>query len=113
MLVGREGGVVSFEPQEQIAGWTVRNLQRFPHARVLKAAAGQSKGKAVFTECDIAHSAFSGQRIDHNVGVGRQYETEVTTLGEGLVKDERPVDFIKMRHRRIRNDGPLRRFRYS
>jgi len=95
VLVGREGRVVSFEPQEQIAGWAVRNLQRFPQARVLKAAAGQSKGRAVFTECDIAHSAFSGQSSDVNSGVGRQYETEVTTIGEALVKDERPVDFIK------------------
>ena len=95
VLVGREGRVVSFEPQEQIVGWTVKNLQRFPQARVVKAVAGQSKGKAVFTECDIARSAFSGQSIDPNAGVGRQYETEVTTIGEALVKDERPVDFIK------------------
>jgi len=95
VLVGREGRVVSFEPQEQIAGWTVKNLQRFPQARVVKTAAGQSKGKAVFTECDIAHSAFSGQSTDPNVGVGRQYKIEVTTIGEALVKDERPVDFIK------------------
>jgi FkbM family methyltransferase len=95
VLVGREGRVVSFEPQEQIAGWTAKNLKRFPQARVVKAAAGQSKGKAVFTECDIARSSFSGQTTDPNAGVGRQYKTEVTTIGEALVKDERPVDFIK------------------
>jgi protein-L-isoaspartate O-methyltransferase len=53
VLVGREGRVISFEPQEQIAGWTVKNLQRFPQARVVKAAVGQSKGKAEFTEYDI------------------------------------------------------------
>ena len=95
VLVGPEGRVVSFEPQEQIAGWTVKNLQRFPQARVVKAAVGQSKGIAEFTECDIARSAFSGQSTDPNAGVGRQYKTEVTTIGEALLKDERPVDFIK------------------
>ena len=95
LLVGRGGRVVSFEPQEQIAGWTVKNLQRFPQARVVKAAVGQSKGRAVFSEFDIARSAFSGQSTDPKAGGGRQYEVEVTKIGETLVKDERPVDFIK------------------
>jgi FkbM family methyltransferase len=95
VIVGREGRVVSFEPQVQMSGWTLKNLQQFPQARVVKAAAGQSKGKAVFTECDIAHSAFSGQGTALEEGVGRQYEVEVTTIGEALVKNERPVDFIK------------------
>jgi FkbM family methyltransferase len=95
LLVGREGRVVSFEPQEQISGWTVKNLRRFPQARVVKVAAGQSRGKLVFTECDIARSAFSGQATEPNAGVGRRYEVEVATISQVLVKGERPVDFIK------------------
>jgi FkbM family methyltransferase len=95
VLVGRDGRVVSFEPQEQIADWTVKNLRQFPQARVLKAAAGQSKGKAEFTQCDMARSAFSGEGTDSEKGVGRRYEVEVTTIGVALAKDERPVDFIK------------------
>ena len=95
VLVGRNGRVVSFEPQEQIADWTAKNLRQFPQARVLKAAAGQSKGKAEFTQCDMARSAFSGESTDSEKGVGRRYEVEVTTIGEALAKDERPVDFIK------------------
>jgi FkbM family methyltransferase len=63
VLVGREGRVVSFEPQEQIASWTVKNLQRFPQTRVIKAAVGQSKGKAEFTEYDIIHPP---QRLSTN-----------------------------------------------
>jgi FkbM family methyltransferase len=95
VIVGREGRVVSFEPQEQMAGWTVKNLQQYPQSRVVKAAAGQSKGKAAFTECDIVHSAFSGQGIDPEKGIGKQYEVEVTTIDEALLRDERPVDLIK------------------
>ena len=49
--------MVSFVPQEQIAGWTVKNLQRFHQARVVRAAAGQSKEKTAFIECDIDRSA--------------------------------------------------------
>jgi FkbM family methyltransferase len=94
-LVGRSGRVVSFEPQEQIAGWTAKNLHRFPQARMVKAAAGQSKGKATFTQCDMARSAFSGQGGDQHAGAKRQYEVEVMTIGEALAKEERPVDFIK------------------
>jgi FkbM family methyltransferase len=95
VLVGREGRVVSFEPQEQIVDWTVKNLHQFPQSRVVKAAAGRSKGKVAFTECDIARSAFSRQGADPYERIGKQYEIEVTTIGEALVKDERPVDFIK------------------
>jgi len=95
VLVGREGRVVSFEPQEQIAGCTVKNLQRFPQARVVKAAVGQSKGKAEFREYDILRSAFSGAGTDPGQGVARQYEIEVTTIGAALARGERPVDFIK------------------
>jgi FkbM family methyltransferase len=95
VLVGREGRVVSFEPQEQIASWTVRNLQRFPQARVIKAAVGQSKGKAEFKEHDILRSVFSGSGTAPHQGVGRQYEVEVTTIAAALLRDERPVDFIK------------------
>jgi FkbM family methyltransferase len=95
VIVGREGRVVSFEPQKQMAGWTATNLQQYPQARVVKAAAGQSKGKALFTECDIIHSAFSGQGTGSEKDIGRQYEVEVTTLDEALLKDERPVDIIK------------------
>jgi FkbM family methyltransferase len=94
-IVGREGRVVSFEPQKQMAGWTVKNLQQYPQARVVKAAAGQSKGKASFTECNIVHSAFSGQGTGSENSIGRQYEIEVTTIDEALVRDERPVDLIK------------------
>jgi FkbM family methyltransferase len=89
VIVGRQGRVVSFEPQKQMAGWTVKNLEQFPQARVVKAAAGQSKGKAAFTECDIVHSAFSGQGTDPEEGIGRQYEVEVTTIDGALLKDER------------------------
>lgn len=95
VIVGREGRVVSFEPQKQMAGWTVKNLQQFPQSRVVKAAAGQSKGKAMFNECDVIHSAFSGQGTDSEKNIGRQYEVEVTTIEEALLKDERPVDLIK------------------
>jgi FkbM family methyltransferase len=95
VLVGPEGRVVSFEPQEQIAGWTVKNLQQFPQARVVRAAAGESEGKATFTECDLARSAFSGHGTHPNAGVRRQYQVEVTTIGKALAEDERPVDFIK------------------
>ena len=95
VIVGREGRVVSFEPQKQMAGWTVKNLQQFPQARVVTAAAGQSKGKAKFTECDIVHSAFSGQGTDPEKSIGIQYDVEVTTIDEALVEDERPVDLIK------------------
>ena len=95
VIVGREGRVVSFEPQKQMAGWTVKNLQQYPQSRVVEAAVGQSKGKAAFTECDIVHSAFSGQGIDPEKGIGKQYEVEVTTIDEALLKDERPVDLIK------------------
>lgn len=95
VLVGREGRVVSFEPQEQIAGWTAKNLKRFPQARLVRAAAGQSAGKAAFTECDIACSAFSGHYISPDADLARQYEVEVTTLDEVVAKDERPVDFFK------------------
>jgi FkbM family methyltransferase len=95
LLVGRDGRVVSFEPQMQIAAWTVKNLQQYRQARVVKAAAGQSKGTAMFTECDIIHSAFSGHGTDSEKGIGRQYEVEVTTIDHSLLKDERPVDLIK------------------
>lgn len=95
VLVGRQGRVVSFEPQQQLADWTIKNLQKFPQARVVKAAAGQSKGKAEFTEYELARSAFSGERTNSEMGVGKRYEIEVTTIGEALAKDERPVDFIK------------------
>jgi FkbM family methyltransferase len=95
VIVGREGRVVAFEPQQQVAGWTAKNLQQYPQARVVKAAAGQLKGKALFTEYDIVHSAFSGQGARSEKGIGRQYEVEVTTIDEALLKDERPVDLIK------------------
>jgi len=78
-----------------MAGWTVTNLQQFLQARVVKAAAGQSKGKAAFSECDIVHSAFSGQGTDREERIGQQYEVEVTTIDEALLKDERPDDLIK------------------
>lgn len=95
VLVGQDGRVVSFEPQEQIADWTVKNLRQFPQARVVRAAAGQSKGKTVFTQCEMAKSAFSGEGTDSVRSMGRWCEVEVTPIGEALANDERPVDFIK------------------
>jgi FkbM family methyltransferase len=95
VLVGREGRVVSFEPQEKIAGWAAKNLQRFPQARVVKAAVGQSNGMIDFGECEIVHSAFSGAGIQSDQLAGKQYEVDVTTIGAALVSDERPVDLIK------------------
>jgi hypothetical protein len=68
-----------------MAGWTVKNLQQLPQARVVKAAAGQSKGKAAFTECDIVPSAFSGQGTEERLG--QQYEVGVTTIDEALLND--------------------------
>jgi FkbM family methyltransferase len=95
VLVGREGRVISFEPQEQIVHWTIRNLEQFPQARVVKAAVGDSKGKVEFRELDIIRSAFSGHNSSPGQGAGRQYEIDVTTIGEALVSGERPVDFLK------------------
>ena len=43
----------------------------------------------------MARSAFSGEGTDSGRGFERQYQVEVTTIGETLAKDERPVDFIK------------------
>jgi FkbM family methyltransferase len=94
-LVGREGRVVSFEPQEQIATWTVKNLRQFPQARLVKAAVGESQGKTKFFQHDILRSAFSGQSADLGQDVGKQYEVDVTTIGAALVAGERPIDFIK------------------
>jgi hypothetical protein len=51
-----------------------------PSGKVVKGAAGQSKGKAAFTECDIVHSALSGQSTDPEEPIGKQYEVEVTTI---------------------------------
>jgi FkbM family methyltransferase len=95
VLVGQDGKVVSFEPQKQIADWTIKNLQQYPQARLVKAAAGESKGLMTFTQCDLMRSAFSGQGTDLPSDSGRQYEVEVTTLDTALEKEERPVDFIK------------------
>ncbi len=53
-----------------MAGWTVKNLQQFPQARVVRAAAGESEGKVAFTECDIVHSAFSGQALIRSERIG-------------------------------------------
>jgi FkbM family methyltransferase len=93
VLVGSTGKVVSFEPQPQIVEWTARNLEQFPNARIVRAAAGEATGTIQFTELEILRSAFSGAAICEEMG--RRISVPVTTLDEALDVCERPVDFLK------------------
>jgi FkbM family methyltransferase len=95
VLVGRQGAVISFEPQEQIIQWTRTNLRKFPQARLVQAAAGEANTKGRFTELEITDSAFSGQQNFIGDRSGRKYMVEMTTIDTALRPAERPVDFIK------------------
>jgi len=91
--VGESGRVVSFEPQQRIVAWTVRNLQPFPQCRVVPSAVGDFNGLVEFSEMDLLRSAFSG--AEATGAVARRTRVPVTTLSIALRKDERPVDFLK------------------
>lgn len=93
ILVGEAGRVISFEPQPQIAKWTVRNLRKFPQTRVVQSAVGDFIGTLEFSELDLLCSAFSAAAPGGRAG--RHVTVAVTTLADALRDDERPVDFIK------------------
>jgi FkbM family methyltransferase len=92
-LVGPAGKVISFEPQPQIVAWTRRNVQKFPHCRVVQSAVGDFCGELEFPEMGLADSAFSGQGAANSTTC--RIKVPVTTLPEALRADERPVDFLK------------------
>lgn len=92
-LVGKDGRVVSFEPQPHIAVWTARNLDCFSQSRVVASAVGDFCGFLEFSEMDVLSSAFSGASA--TTSGGRKVQVPVTTLMEALAEEERPVDFLK------------------
>jgi FkbM family methyltransferase len=95
-LVGHAGKIVAFEPQGDIAAWARINLQKYPQARLVQAAAGESSGVADFEDLGIMRSAFSGMTGASAGGrPTRTYRATVTTLSAALRLDGRPVDFIK------------------
>jgi FkbM family methyltransferase len=93
ILVGEHGRVVSFEPQQDIAVWTARNLSRFAQTRIVVSAVGDACGELDFSQRDLLSSAFSGPSATSTGG--RSTRVPLTTLAAALREDERPVDFLK------------------
>lgn len=99
VLVGRDGTVISFEPQQQIADWARINLNSYPQARLVQAAVGDAHGSAEFIELGLIRSAFSGISGPSRDIAGMEglktYRAEIRTLDKALAAEDRPVDFIK------------------
>lgn len=89
-LVGREGHVISFEPQPKVAVVARRNLARFPQVRFVEAAVGEQDGTLELEDRSLTESAFTGRMVE-----GHSIAVPMVRLATALHAAERPVHVLK------------------
>lgn len=93
-LVGREGRVVSFEPNPRAFAIAARNLGRFPQAELRPQGVGASAGTLRLEVRPMRDIGLT--RLAADVPAESSIEVPVTTLDEALRGRTRPVSFVKV-----------------